>query len=62
MKQFLQLSEDLDAESYIITSHSKGYSETRVERFIFDNHPKPSHLKVRCIRLLAVGLHVLFQK
>jgi glycogen(starch) synthase len=45
MKQFLQLSDDLDAESYIITSHPNGCSERRYGRFIFDNHPKPVGLK-----------------
>ena len=45
MKQFLQLAEDLDAESYIITSHSGEYNEQRCGRFIFDNHPNPVGLK-----------------
>ena len=45
MKQFLQLGEDLDAESYIITSHSGEYNEQRCGRFIFDNHPNPVGLK-----------------
>jgi glycogen synthase len=44
MKQFLQLSEDLDAESYIITSLPGKRTERRCGRFIFDNHPNPTRL------------------
>jgi glycogen synthase len=45
MKQFLQLAEDLDAESYIITSHSGERSKRQCGRYIFDNHPNPVGLK-----------------
>jgi glycogen synthase len=45
MKQFLQLAEDLDAESYIITSRAGEYNERRCGRFTFDNHPNPVGLK-----------------
>jgi len=45
MKQFLQLVEDLDAESYIITSHPGEFYEQRCGQFIFDNHPNPVGLK-----------------
>jgi glycogen synthase len=45
MKQFLQLAEDLDAESYVITSRAGEYNEQRCERFIFDNYPNPIGLK-----------------
>ena len=45
MKQFLQLVEEFDAESYIITSHSGEYNEQRCGRFLFDNHPNPVGLR-----------------
>jgi glycogen synthase len=45
MKQFLQLIEDLDAESYVITSLPGEYKEQQCGRFIFDNHPNPVGLK-----------------
>jgi glycogen synthase len=45
MKQFLQLAEDLDAESYIITSRRGERNEVRCGRFVFDNHPNPVGLK-----------------
>jgi glycosyltransferase involved in cell wall biosynthesis len=45
MKQFLQLAEDLDAESYIVTSRRGEYSAVRCGRFVFDNHPNPVGLK-----------------
>jgi glycogen synthase len=45
MKQFLQLAEDLDADSYVITSLPGKYEERNCGRFIFDNHPKPVDLK-----------------
>jgi glycosyltransferase involved in cell wall biosynthesis len=44
MKQFLQLCEDLDAESYVITNLPGQYKQCRMGRFIFDNHPNPSGL------------------
>jgi hypothetical protein len=45
MKQFLQLAEELDAESYVITSLPGEYNERRCGRFIFDNHPNPIGLR-----------------
>ena len=45
MKQFLQLAEELDAESYIITSRFGERDERQCGRFIFDNHPNPAGLK-----------------
>src|SRR4051794_7693870 len=45
MKQFLQLAEDLDAESYVITSLSGEYRQVRCGRFVFDNHPNPIALR-----------------
>ena len=45
MKQFLQLCEELDAESYVITTLPGQYQECQRGRFIFDNHPPPSGLR-----------------
>ena len=45
MKQFLQLCEDLDAESYVITNLPGRYKQCQIGRFIFDNHPNPSGLR-----------------
>src|SRR3954470_8493352 len=45
MKQFIQLADDLDAESYVITSLPGRRNEQRCGQFIFDNHPVPPGLK-----------------
>ena len=47
MKQFLQLAEDFDADTYIVTSLPGERNERRCGRFIFDNfpNPNPTHLK-----------------
>jgi glycosyltransferase involved in cell wall biosynthesis len=45
MKQFLQVCEDLDAESYVITTLPGENHKCQRGRFIFDNHPNPSGLK-----------------
>jgi|GEM_PF-480111 len=53
MKQFLQLCDDLDANSYVITTLPGEFNQCQRGRFIFDNHPTPSGLK-------GVGYHVAF--
>jgi glycogen synthase len=55
MKQFLQLAEDLDAESYVITSRRGEYSEVKCGRFVFDNHPNPVGLKGAMYHLAFVS-------
>ncbi len=44
MKQFIQLCDDLDAETYVITNLQGQRSACRRGRFIFENHPNPDGL------------------
>jgi glycosyltransferase involved in cell wall biosynthesis len=53
MKQFLQLCDELDAESYVITTLPGEFKQCKRGRFIFDNHPNPSGLK-------GIRYHVAF--
>lgn len=41
MKQFLQLTSDLGAESHVVTWHAGAAGETRLGDFTFDNRPIP---------------------
>ena len=45
MKQFLQTSAELDAETYVITNLPGEYSFRHLGQFIFENRPPPSSAK-----------------
>ena len=45
MKQFLQVSTELNAESYVITNLPGKYSICKKGQFIFDNRPDPPDLR-----------------